>query len=551
MHNINSKEINKLFKDIIFKDKNFFVILVSYSLIIAILNLALPISVQTLISRVVYTALAQPIIIISIILFFLLSFSAVLTLLQKYLLEIYKRNSFVRLSSELLIKSIYSDFDNFSKFNTSDLSSRYFEIFNIQRNAALLIVEGLLVVLQIIIGFLLSSFYHPYLLVLNIITLLIIWLTWKLFAKQAILTALKRSEAKFSVFGWVDDIFKVNKFFRSNLSKDYALTKGRNLIDDYIKARKSYWRVNFSQTIILTILYVIVMIVLFSVGSILVTQGQLSLGQLVAAEIIFSTALLGMVKLSNYFDLYYNLVASLVEIDQVYKIPNESNLGGICKVPSQYNQLLSFDNVIYEDNFGNQFKFNFIVKERTINYIHFLQTDYKDIFTKLILNFIKPKTGSIELCGINLSSFDKKFLGDQIITINDLNVFGCRLKEFLTGQLIKEDIYINEILKVVGLDKLVYRLDDNINTILVNDDYPFHRSQIILLKIASAIIANPHIIVISGLFSQIDWQIREKIIDYISKKTSITLLLLVDDSISLNSNSNVNHFKIGGDGFAQ
>ncbi|MFN8769741.1 MAG: ABC transporter transmembrane domain-containing protein [Neisseriaceae bacterium] len=546
MHNINSDQIRKLFKDIIFKDKKFFIIVISYSLIVAILNLALPISIQTLISTVVYTALVQPILIISIILFFLLSFAAILTLLQKYLLEIYKRNSFVRLSSQLLIKSIYSDYNDFNKFNTSDLSSRYFEIFNIQRNAALLIVEGVLTVLQIVIGFLLSSFYHPYLLVLNIITLSVIWLTWKLFAKQAIMHALKRSEAKFSVFGWLDDVFRVNKFFRSNLSKNYALTKGRGLIDYYIKTRISYWRVNFYQTVILTILYVIVMIVLFSVGSILVTQGQLSLGQLIASEIIFSTALLGMVKLSNYFDLYYNLLASLVEIDQVYKIPDENILGGITKLPSQSNQLLNFNNVVYEDNFGNQFKFNFIIKEHTINYMHFLQTDYKDIFTKLVLSFIKPKSGHIEFYGVNLNSFNKKFLRDQIITINDLSVFGSTVKEFLTGESIQEDSYVNEILKLVSLDKLIYSMNDNTNAMLVNDDYPFHRSQIILLKIAYAIIAKPRIIVISGLFSQVDSQIRGKIIDYINHKTAITLICLIDDSPSLDLN-NVNHYKIGGD----
>ena len=122
--------IKNLLTKVLGREKIFFGLIASYALVIALINLALPVSVQMLINTIAYTALIQPILMLSLILTFLLGFSALLSLLQKYLLEVYKRKSFVRIASELLIKSIYTDHASFRQRNTSDLSSRYFEIFN-------------------------------------------------------------------------------------------------------------------------------------------------------------------------------------------------------------------------------------------------------------------------------------------------------------------------------------------------------------------------------------------------------------------------------------
>ena len=67
-HDIN---IKRLLKQALSKDKIFFSLIASYALVIALVNLALPISIQMLVNSVAYTALVQPIVIISIILVFM------------------------------------------------------------------------------------------------------------------------------------------------------------------------------------------------------------------------------------------------------------------------------------------------------------------------------------------------------------------------------------------------------------------------------------------------------------------------------------------------
>jgi len=79
-NDLNNPNIKFFIKKILGDDKNFFITAVIYGIAIAILSLATPISVQLLINSVAFTALLQPIIILGLLLFFLLSFSAILNL---------------------------------------------------------------------------------------------------------------------------------------------------------------------------------------------------------------------------------------------------------------------------------------------------------------------------------------------------------------------------------------------------------------------------------------------------------------------------------------
>jgi putative ABC transport system ATP-binding protein len=94
MKDYNKDAIRNILNYLIFCDKRFFGLIAVYGVIVALLNLALPLSIQVLITSVIYTALIQPVVVLSAVLLFLISFATVLSILQKFLIEIYKRNSF-------------------------------------------------------------------------------------------------------------------------------------------------------------------------------------------------------------------------------------------------------------------------------------------------------------------------------------------------------------------------------------------------------------------------------------------------------------------------
>ena len=60
----------------------------------------------------------------------------------------------------------------------------------------------------------------------------------------------------------------------------------------------------------------------------LILRGQLSLGQLVAAELILSGVFYGISQLGMYLDTFYDLVASSEELSLLFAIPQEPKVRG-------------------------------------------------------------------------------------------------------------------------------------------------------------------------------------------------------------------------------
>ena len=520
-------DIRRILHQAVYKDKRFFFYIISYAIVVSVINLSMPISIQLLINSIANTALIQPVLIIGIILTFLLGFSAILSVMQKHLLEIYKQNSFVRLSSEMFIKSIDTESQELKRCNTSYLTSHYFDIFNIQQSASLLVMEGVISFLQILICFIVSSLYHPYFMVMNIIALAIIWLSWAVFKNNAIKSSILRSESKYQVFGWLNDIFRLNSYFKSKTAKNYALDKSFDLINDYIIKRKSYWKISLSQLSILTFLYVALAITLFIVGSILVIKGQLSLGQLIAAEILYNVALFGSSKLSNYFDVYYSIVASADEIDRLFELTDEKKSKN--KVPeiteTVCEHILTLSNLKYTDYSNNIYIFDFKVKPLSNNLIVSNDDEQRNILLGLISNVLRPKSGQIKFYNYQYSDFNEQELRNHLWVIDNSDMFSCTIYEYLThGYNDISDTVINNVLELTLLKDLFYNLPDALQTKLIGNGFPLHNNHIVQLKIARAILHQPKILIVTDILYKISYDVQLNILNHIKNHTKITLI---------------------------
>jgi putative ABC transport system ATP-binding protein len=519
--------INRILKQAVNKDKLFFFYIASYSIVISIISLAMPIAIQLLINSIANTALIQPILIIGLILTFLLGFASILRVMQKHLIEIYKQNSFVRLSSQMFIKSIDTEYNDFRRYNTSNLSSHYFDIFNIQNSVSVLVMEGFISLLQILICFILSSVYHPYFMVMNIIALVIIWLSWKLFKHRAIKLSIRRSESKYHVFGWLNDIFRLNSDFKSQNAKNYALAKSFDLIDDYVTRRKRYWRVSLTQLSILTILYVALAIALFVVGSILVIKGQLSLGQLVAAEILYNVALFSASKLTNYFDQYYSLIASADELDHLFILPSEKESENRVNIitDNMSDDIVTLSNLSYIDYSKNIYNFDFKIKSGSSNLIVGNDNDQKHILVGLISNILRPSGGEIKFYNYQYSDFNSQELRNHLWVIDNSDIFSCTIYEYLSyGRNNISDTEINNILELTLLKNIVYNLPDALQTNLIGNGFPLHNNHIVQLKIARAILHKPKVLIISDILYKVCYDLQIDILNYIKHFTDITLI---------------------------
>lgn len=297
-------------------EKSFYKLAAVYGVIISLFSLAVPFSVQILITTLTNTALARPVMVLSIMLMLILGLYGLLVAVQYQLLERFKQRFYARVVGEISWRYIHADKP---VDKAQDLNHRYFEIMTVQHRLSILITSGFALVLQAVVGILLVSFYHPAFLIFNIVFVLAIYIIWKLYAPIATRKALQLSKQKYYAAGWLDALI-ANPPLTPN-ARAMALEHSNVEIEHYLSARSTYFRYSFRQMIGFLMLYAVASAGLLAMGGSLVVAGELTLGQLVAAELVLSAIFFGLSKAGEYLDYYYDLIAAVEKLSKFLEIP--------------------------------------------------------------------------------------------------------------------------------------------------------------------------------------------------------------------------------------
>lgn len=320
---LSARELFSVLRFILRPEKPFYSLAIIYGISISLLTLAVPVSVQTLINTVANTAMGQPIIVLSAVLFALLILNGIFYLSQKYLMELYEQRFFARVTSRISLSSIHCELEKASPRDRLDVANRYFEIMTVQKNMPTLMTRGFALVLQTAVGLILTSFYHPTIFIFNIILVVSVYFVWRIWGHRAIRQAVTLCKAKYKVAGWLEEV-SLEKFdSTAEAAMQLALEKTESLSEDYLDARRNLFRSTFAQALSFSLIYAVASALLLSIGGWLVIGGELTLGQLVAAELILSAIFYGISRADFLFVMLYELIAAAEKLIVFFEEPAE------------------------------------------------------------------------------------------------------------------------------------------------------------------------------------------------------------------------------------
>ena len=106
----------------------------------------------------------------------------------------------------------------------------------------------------------------------------------------------------------------------------------------FINAVRKHFRHYFGQTLAFLFIWAAASASLLGLGGWLVIQGQLSLGQLVAAELVLSAVFAGLSQAGTYLSYFYDLCAAIEELSLFYDVeqsppPEEQPPGELPPLP--------------------------------------------------------------------------------------------------------------------------------------------------------------------------------------------------------------------------
>ncbi len=517
-------------KKILAKESGFIKIAAIYGVAIALLSLAIPLSVQLLINSVSYTAMLQPIVFLGVTLFLFLGFWAFLSAMRFYVTEIFQRKFFARIVSEIGLSLLDAEYKTFEEANQTEMVNRFFESINIQKTVSNFLTKTFTVILQTFAGLILVSFYHPIFLVFSLAIFLCLGLIWVFYYKGAVKSSFYESRRKYDIAGWLEDIARGHTIFKSQKGHDYAKFKLNFLTGLYLKERKAHFTHLFSQSLLLLALYVFASVLLLVIGGWLVLGGEITVGQLVAAELILSVSLYGISQMGKDLESVYDLIASCEKLSQFQNIPADKK-GGISLPQSRWN--LNFRDISYQ-NRQNSYKFNFSINGGR-NYAIFSEGfSTKNLIIDMIHGFISPSHGKIELNGQDLAKYNLYEYRAQIGFIDNSPLIEGTVGEFLSiGSSAVSEAEINEVLKIVGLGKTMSENVEGLSLRIIPSGWPFSETEQILLKTARILLIKPEIIIITEIFDTIAKDLRSNLLRYLAKDHQSTLLYFTNRNESL------------------
>jgi ABC-type bacteriocin/lantibiotic exporter with double-glycine peptidase domain len=487
-------------------DRTEILIVVGFAIGLGVLTLATPITVQALVNFVAFGGLMQPLIVVGLFLLFFLAFAGAIRVFKFYIVEILQRRLFVRVVSELSARLPRVRRDAIDHSNGPVLVNRYFEIMTIQKAGSALLIDGLDIILQASIGLLVLGFYHPLLLMFDVLLITSIVFVLFVMGRGAIRTAISESDAKHAVAGALEDLLRVPLMYKLAGAPEFARARLAELSGNYIDARHKHFSIVFRQQLGAVTLHTIAGTTLLTLGGWLVIKGQLTLGQLVAAELIVSVALLSFVKFGKRLEAFYDLTAAADKLGTLMDQPLEKDRGESC-IPGACGLTLELRRVSYgyaSDNVCLR-NFSLILEPHARVAVSGPRRSGKSTLAELVAGLRNPDAGVVLFDDIDLRDIADVSIRTHLELVKDFEIVGGTILDNV--RLGRSDVSIAQVRKMLeryGILEELTALPQGLRTPISSSGAPLSRSTALLLMLARASVGHPRIIVIDDVLDQID-----------------------------------------------
>lgn len=483
-------------------DRPFLTMALIYGAAIGLLSLATPISVQMLINSVANTALPAPLFTLAGVLLALLLLWAFLGAMRIYVMEMFRRRVFARIVAEITLQAVHAQNPFFQDDRRGDLFNRFFEVMNVQKAIPSLLVGGFSIFFQAMVGFMVTSFYHPVFLGFNLAFIFTVWLIWKLWARRAMESGIALSHRKYETAHWLESVGASNGFYKSSRHLDYAMDMSENRTAAYAEAHANHFRATFPQAVALLLLYAIASAVLLAMGGWLVIQGQLSIGQLVAAELILSSIFYGAAQLGPYLDTFYDLVAAVEELSlfraiTLEDVPTEAGDGAR---PRDGALALRQVRITAE---GEEALFDLVIPAGA-HVVAAADPGVDRLLARLLKRHYRPDAGIVSLGDADISALNIYQLRSDVIVLDRPTIVESSIRDYLRlADPTARSAKVLDALELVGLGERITRLPLGLDSLLSSTGWPLSVADTMRLKLAGAILARPQLLILSNLFDML------------------------------------------------
>lgn len=512
--------------------------IIFYALIAGLISLVLPLGIQTtveLISGGVFFSSVY--LLIGIIIVGVVA-GGILQIIQIGLVEHLQRRIFTKASLEFAFRIPRLRTEAIIGNYAPELVNRFFDIMTIQKGLPKLLIDLSSGVIQILFGLLLLSLYHPFFVFFSIGLLGILFIIFFVTGKRGLDSSIEESKHKYKVAHWLEELARAINSFKLAGNTDLPIKKTDYAVNNYLKYRKIHFRVLISQFSFVLIFKAAVTGGLLIVGTYLVVDRQITLGQFVASEVIIILLLNSVEKIIMYMDVIYDLLTAVDKVAQVTDIPLERS-GGLdfSKQPIKKGHSIRVKDLVYTypDSPNMMLKgISLDIQSGEHVCISGPGGSGKTTLTNIIAGLYTNFEGVVTINNYSIRDLDVTHLRDKIgKNISQEDIFdGTILENITVGKPMESVQDAIDALQLVGLAEDVNRLPEGLNTHMTSGGKNWSNTNIHKLILARCLAKNPDLLILNDFFNGLKRQAKIDLINcLVDKKNHWTLLAVSNDPL--------------------
>jgi ABC-type bacteriocin/lantibiotic exporter with double-glycine peptidase domain len=392
------------------------------------------------------------------------------------------------------------------------------------------LLDAITVAVSALIGLLVLGIYNPLLLMLNLIIIGVMIVTIYFLGRGAIRTSIQESRAKYMVAGRLEEIARAPVSYKLDGGAEIAWDRTESLTRRYITARRHHFRILVRQLIFLLGFEALATASLLGLGGFLVINEQLSLGQLVAAELIVATVVSSFAKMFKHIEAFYDLMAATDKVGHLIDLPLERNHGEDVDETTSAGAAVTAHGLHYEYHHGHDVLHGIDLKLQPGERVAIIGTSGSGKSTLLdILGSLRfPSHGYVELDGINYRDLSLESIRRNVAVVKGLEILDETILENV--RMARAGITLSDVrhaLEDVGLLEEISELPDGLHTRLSTCGSPLSQGQAARIMLARAIVARPKLLLVDEWLDGADVAAKQRILKTLFNRSAPWTLLIV------------------------
>jgi len=510
-----------------------------YAFFFGLVNLSLPLGIQSIVNLIQGGQINSSWVILVIFVITGIAITGVLQVQQLKITEHLQQKIFSRAAFEFAYRIPKVKMEALYRKYAPELMNRFFDVVAIQKGLSKILIDFSTASIQTVFGLILLSLYHPFFIIYSMILVVMVYAIFKYTGERGLRTSLAESKNKYELAHWLQELARTSTSFKLAGETDLPLKKTNIHVDEYLDKRESHFKVLISHYSLMIVFKVLVAAGLLIVGSILVMEQQMNIGQFVAAEIIILLILGSVEKLIMSLETIYDLLTSLEKVGQVTDLELETEKGiDPCTLVDcdQLSVELTGVSFSYPGSERRIFdKANLKIKKKERILITGAGQTGKTTLLYLLGGLYQIKEGSISYNEIPFGNLNpiklRSVIGDCLM---DEQLFeGTLLENITMGRENASFSNVQWAIEKMELGGFVKSLPEGYNTLIYPQGKKFPKGIVERLILARSIADKPKLLLISDTFSAIDRAQKDRIFKFISSDESPWTLVIATNDVSL------------------